>query len=98
MGLTKPRLVNALAFAKIYLTRTLVIVATASIVACGGGSNGGNGDGRIATPVTNDAWRMGVYKDADVYANRCAMPRTGIDPATNAVYRDKPGTVKDENN
>lgn len=33
---------------------------------------------------------------SDAYAERCATPRSGIDPATGEAYPDRPGTLADE--
>jgi len=65
-----------------------------SLAACGGGSGftgagpGGGGGG----------WTPGVFLDASTFFANCAVPRAGIDPATNQPYPDVQGTTTDENN
>jgi len=63
------------------------------LTACGGG--GGGGSGGQFTPV---GWTAGVFQPESTFANKCAVPRTGIDPYTNMAYPDKAGTLLDENN
>ncbi len=59
----------------------------------------GGGGGSSAVPrTTNTSWQPGVFKNSNDFANKCAMPRTGIDKTTNAAYPDVQGTVLDENN
>ena len=65
------------------------------LAACGGGGGGG---GPTSTPVAPLGWQQGVYKPASGFANLCASPRTGTDPATGKAYLDKLGGVLDENN
>jgi len=62
------------------------------LAACGGG--GGSG-GTSLTPV---GWTSGQFQPESTFANKCAVPRTGIDPFTNMAYPDKAGTTLDENN
>jgi len=75
--------------------RTTFIPAIACLLlaACGGG--GGSSGGTSLTPV---GWTAGVFKAESTFANKCAAPRTGTDPFTNAAYPDKAGTLLDENN
>ncbi|HVN99462.1 MAG TPA: hypothetical protein VMT49_05415, partial [Steroidobacteraceae bacterium] len=39
-----------------------------------------------------------MFQPESTFANKCAAPRTGIDPYTNMAYPDKAGTLLDENN
>ena len=71
------------------LTAALLVVL--SLAACGGGGGGGG------TQLTA-AWQSGVFQPAGNFANKCALPRTGIDPYTHAAYPDRAGTLLDENN
>lgn len=66
-----------------------------SMVACGGG-DGGNS--KLDQTVNRNSWQPGVYQSSDAYANKCAVPRTGIDPATKAAFLDTKGSTTDENN
>src|SRR4051812_12046310 len=80
--------------------RVSVVIAALIVTACGGGGGDGNNQtpGRLTPIVVSDTWKAGVFNKAEDYANKCEMPRTGIDPATNSAYPDKKGSVKDENN
>ena len=55
--------------------------------ACGGGGD--------APP---EVWHSGVYQPASNFVNKCAVPRSGTDPYTNAPYPDQAGSTLDENN
>jgi carboxyl-terminal processing protease len=46
------------------------------------GGGGGNGD----------------FQPRETFANRCANPRSGIDPFTGSPYPDQAGSAGDENN
>ncbi len=39
-----------------------------------------------------------MFQPESNFVNKCAVPRTGTDPFTNAAYPDKAGTTLDENN
>jgi carboxyl-terminal processing protease len=62
------------------------------LAACGGGGGGGGG-----TPMPV-GWQSGVFQPAAEFVNKCAMPRSGVDPATKMAYPDQAGTTLDENN
>jgi len=62
------------------------------LAACGGGGGGGGG---TSTPV---GWQSGVFQPTANFVNKCAMPRSGVDPITNVAYPDHAGTTLDENN
>ena len=84
ISLTWPKLALTLCFALL-------------VSACGGG---GGGDGR-ADPInisTSTAWQAGVFKPQSDFANKCAVPRTGIDPRNNKPFTDIQGTLLDEKN
>ena len=59
--------------------------------ACGGGA----GSGTTMTPV---GWTSGVFQSAATFANKCAAPRTGVDPFSHMAYPDRAGMILDENN
>ncbi len=71
----------------------LNVVGIASLLtglaACGGG-------GSATAPAAG--WQPGMFLDASTFANRCAAPRTGINPATGSQYSDIQGSTLDENN
>ncbi len=60
--------------------------------------SGGGGGSASATAPPAAGWQPGVFLDASTFANRCAAPRTGIDPATGSQYPDIQGATLDENN
>ncbi len=70
------------------LSAALLVVL--SLAACGGGGGGGT---QLAV-----GWQSGVFQPAANFANKCAVPRTGIDPITNVAYPDHAGSLLDENN
>ena len=57
----------------------------------GGGSSGGSGG-------SGSGYVPGQYLATSNYQNRCANPRSGVDPITNVAYPDTQGTATDENN
>ncbi|MCW8195162.1 peptidase [Proteobacteria bacterium 005FR1] len=74
----------------------IVIFGLSALAGCGGGggSDGGNG----VTYLDDTGWVAGEFKPASDFADRCAVPRTGIDPSTNSAYPDRLGTGLDERN
>ncbi len=83
------------------LGKSLCVLGAASLVACGGGGGGSSSSSQNLTPdPAGDAdtgWQQGVFLPAETFANRCDMPRTGVDPATGEAYADVKGTTLDEN-
>jgi len=74
-----------------------LIPAAALLGACGGGGGGGGapaGGGSSTTP----AWVQGQFSPSSTFAAMCVTPRTGVDPATQKTYPDRPGTALDEKN
>jgi C-terminal processing protease CtpA/Prc len=85
------------------------LAAAMMLAACGGG--GGN-PGTLSNPPSSTTPNTGTGTGAgtgaadpdlatlgdafDTYWNRCATPRTGIDPYTGKPYPDKQGTLRDE--
>ena len=76
-------------------------VATVTITAT---DNSGR-DNDTSDPATFDitvaaasGWVRGVFEEAAVFRNSCAVPRTGVDPSTDTAYVDRQGTTRDENN
>jgi hypothetical protein len=82
--------------ARLWFARILLAGFALSVTACGGGGGGSSKlDQTLAHPT---GWQPGVYKTSNTFANKCAAPRTGIDPATNAAFLDTNGSTTDENN
>ena len=50
------------------------------------------------TVASESGWVRGVFEEASVFHNSCAVPRTGIDTATGLAYVDRQGATLDENN
>jgi len=67
----------------------------ASLLAACGGSGGGDGGG--GGTATGTDWQPGVFLPAETFADRCAVPRSGVDPDGNP-WPDVQGTTTDENN
>lgn len=72
----------------------LLLWLSATLAACGGG--GGNAAFAPASPSTG--WQQGVFLNASTFGDRCAAPRSGINPATHQPYPDMQGSTLDENN
>ena len=91
-------------FAKV--SRLMVTAILCGIFsACGGGGGGGGNQFTQSSSSSSSSasdslatWQSGVFKPQANFANKCAAPRTGIDPATNKAFADTKGTVLDENN
>ncbi len=73
-------------------TITSLALFTALLTACGGGGGGSN------TTMAPVGWQSGVFQPASAFANKCAAPRTGVDPFTQMAYPDRAGAILDENN
>lgn len=76
--------------------RTLLTGLGLALAGCGGG--GGSDGGGGLSYVDDTGWVAGQFKPASEFADRCAVPRTGIDPSTGTVYPDRLGTGLDERN
>ena len=77
------------------------LAAALALAACGGGgsSTGAVGSTPVATAPDNSAADPDIAtlgEAFDTYWNKCAKPRTGIDPYTNKPYPDTQGTLRDE--
>jgi carboxyl-terminal processing protease len=78
------------------------LAAALTLAACGGG--GGSTGVLSSTPVSTtpndtsaaDPGLATLGEAFDTYWNKCAKPRTGIDPTTGKAYPDKQGTLRDE--
>lgn len=51
-----------------------------------------------STPADPQVWQAGVFHSESHYADKCAAPRTGVNPVTGNAYRDSQGSYIDENN
>lgn len=78
--------------------------ALTTLAACGGGDS--LPDMRWSPPEASTEprfpslvadWIAGLFRPATWHANRCAAPRSGIDPYTGTPYPDRPGRALDEN-
>ncbi len=76
---------------------SFAIFSLGVLAACGGGGGGGGLGGDSPAPVGGD-YEPGVFQPSSTFANLCARPRTGTNPATNAPFLDRAGTRVDENN
>ena len=101
------------AFNKYKFLFTGFLCALLSSCGGGGSGSGGSNNNFTPTSINSSlsassissssassvgAWQLGVYKSASNFANKCAVPRSGIDPSTNAAFLDTQGTTTDENN
>lgn len=79
------------------IRKLVLISATLLLASCGGSGDDftdGNGLLNAFVPQSFD----GVFLDAATFAQRCQVPRTGTNPATNQPYPDIQGATLDENN
>ncbi|NJN51375.1 MAG: hypothetical protein HC809_05930 [Gammaproteobacteria bacterium] len=77
--------------------RAVLVGGVLILSACGGGGGSGGG-GPVGNPGGGTGWTAGVFQPAANFEARCAIPRTGTDPATGRPYVDRQGTTRDENN
>lgn len=74
------------------------------LAACGGGGGGstpppsGGGGGGTPPPSGGSDFTPGIFQPSASFANECANPRSGTDPATGAPYLDQAGSIAAENN
>ncbi|PHR91318.1 MAG: peptidase [Robiginitomaculum sp.] len=85
-----------------YLYASPLICATLLLAACGGG--GGSSTPTVTPPPppppptnTGPTWTNGVFAAEGDFKNRCAVPRTGTNPATGNAYPDIAGSILYEN-
>jgi C-terminal processing protease CtpA/Prc len=77
--------------------RIVMLLIAATMTACGGGG-GSSFASPPASPPPPSGWQQGVFLDFNTFFARCAVPRTGNNPATGQPYQDIQGTTLDENN
>lgn len=65
--------------------------------ACGGGGGGSSAPAINSDSASGITYTPGVFKPSSTYAAQCAVPRTGIDPATGSPFPDRPGSILAEN-
>jgi C-terminal processing protease CtpA/Prc len=91
--------------AQLGVMRMLLGIACLAIVAgCGGGGGSSSGGSVSMTPGAggtvsnaNPTFTANSYPSSSTFAARCAAPRSGTDPSTNAPYADRAGSVVWEN-
>ena len=71
-----------------------IVVCLLGLASCGGGGGGSTTSGTSAT----NTWVQGVFSASSSFAQKCASPRSGVDPVTHVGYPDMQGTTTDENN
>lgn len=80
----------------------LVAIAASLLLAILGGCGGGGGSRSTTVPPVisqdTDTFVAGVFELASNFRGLCAVPRSGIDPATGTAFSDSAGTELDENN
>jgi hypothetical protein len=76
--------------------RIVMLLIAATMTACGGGG-GSSFASPPASPPPPSGWQQGVFLDFNTFFARCAVPRTGNNPATGQPYQDIQGTTLDEN-
>jgi carboxyl-terminal processing protease len=69
--------------------RGLAVAGLVVLGACGSGST---------TTGPSTSWTPGTFQASSTFANRCASPRTGVDPTTGRPFADVAGSSVDENN
>ncbi len=83
--------------------RWITLASLVVLVGCGGGSSSGSGNSGSGgssgggSGGTTGSWTPGVFEPSATFANQCASPRTGVDPATGKRYPDVQGTTVTEN-
>lgn len=94
---------------RLWLARLCLGAALAALAACGGG--GSYDPPAPNTYLSAQAippepgipsriadWIAGLFHPTAVHANRCAAPRSGVDPYSGKPYPDRMGRTLDENN
>ena len=76
----------------------LALCVALALAGCGGGSSSAAASAGGTGPPPDPTWTAGVYQSPATFAARCAVPRTGTDPATGQPYPDKPGSADWEDN
>lgn len=73
----------------------LSAAALAIVLGCSGGLISCGKSSSTSTPVGNSGlnWQQGKYASFTQYLDRCASPRSGIDPATGKPFYDQPGSA-----
>ncbi len=86
-----------------YTARTVkftgLFAISAVLSACGGGGSSAAPVSPSVPPPVSSAptWTAGVFAAESQFKNRCAAPRSGINPATNDPYPDVAGSTLYEN-
>ncbi len=85
---------------KILSVRNILAITLCGLLfSCGGGGGGdSNNQAFQASSSAISLWQAGVFQPKEKFANKCASPRTGIDPNTKEAFADAKGSVLDEKN
>jgi carboxyl-terminal processing protease len=85
---------------RLMATSVAVTACAWLLTSCGGGGGGGYGGGGSTGPTAppDPGWTSGSFSPPANFAAYCAVPRTGVDPATSMAYPDKLGSIDWENN
>jgi hypothetical protein len=73
---------------------SVVLSGTMALSACGGGGSATT----TPPPTSNDpTWTSGVFQAESTFKDKCAVPRTGTNPATGNAFPDQAGSILFEN-
>ena len=80
---------------------TALLCASLLLASCGGGGGGSSSSSSSPVSVTPNpagpTWTAGVFAAEGSFKDRCAIPRSGTNPATGNAYPDIAGSTLYEN-
>ncbi len=86
---------------RVIMRIVMAFIGVSLLASCGGGDGDGGAEQQGSVlqnfGVQTPSWTQGSYARSTTYAAQCALPRTGIDPATGKAYADKQATTLQEN-
>lgn len=77
-----------------YIQSICISLLLLFLVACGGGSD--NPIAISVPPQVDNPWVAGVFADASLYKNSCAVPRRGVSNITGEIFPDVAGNALNE--